>query len=101
MIRKLAVAAALLLALTACDNATTGTVTSRQHVPQHDELSYFQCLVYDSKGNCTGQMPVFETVAECWKVNYHNDKDDENGSACVDQRDYETYKLGDQFPHPR
>lgn len=101
MIRKLAVAAALLLCLTACDNATTGTVTSRQHVPQHDELSYFQCVAYDAKSNCAVQIPIYETVAECWKVNFHNDKDDENGSACVDQRDYETYKLGDQFPHPR
>lgn len=89
------------LLLAGCDNATAGSVTSRQHVPSHEELSYFMCGAYGSNGTCMVQVPIFETVPECWKVNFHNDADGENGSACVDQHDYETYKLGDQFPHPR
>jgi len=94
-----AATALIVLTLAAgCDNATTGTVTSRQHVEQHEELAYFQCIVYDTKGACLGQMPVFETVPECWKVNFHNETDDENGSACVDPAEYQMYRLGDQYP---
>jgi hypothetical protein len=98
--KRAAVTLALLLTLAGCDNATTGVVTSRQHVEQHDELAYFECTFYDGKGNCLVQMPVYETVAECWQVNFHNDADDENGSACVDPAEYQLYRLGDAYPRP-
>jgi hypothetical protein len=90
-------AALPLLLLAGCDNATTGTVTSREHVAQHEELDYIQCIAIGSNA-CAVSVPYYKTVPECWQVNFHNDRDDENGSSCVDPADYQLYRLGDQYP---
>lgn len=92
------------LALTGChafDNASTGTVQSRQHVVQHEEFDYMLCMAYGSNGGCVVSMPIYKTVPECWRIDFHNAKDDEYGSACVDTRDYAAYHMGDAYPRAR
>ena len=95
---RTAIALVIITLLAGCSSATTGMVTSKQYIPQHEEFSYFQCYMYDAKAQCTMQMPVYETVDQCWQVNFHNAAEDKNGSACVDQTSYDRYRVGDQYP---
>lgn len=92
-------AAGLLLLLAGCDNATSGTVTSRQHVPAYTAYDDM-CVSYNQNGWCRINIPVPRDVPECWRVNFYNAKDDENGSACIDEADYRSYHLGDTYPRP-
>jgi hypothetical protein len=96
-----ALAGAALLTLTACDDATTGTITGMKFVARHDESDSSQCVSYGSNGVCRVSIPVYTSVPECWHVEFHNAKDDKDGDACLSEQDYKTYKVGDTFPHLR
>lgn len=102
--RRLTRAAALLAGLAllaACDNATSGRVTGLEHVREHDELVGFICGAYDAKGGCVVQVPNWQHVDECWRIDFHNDGDDEDGAVCTSEQEFGTYRVGDHFPRPR
>lgn len=92
------VSAALLLS--ACDNAKSGNVESKQHHPQYTTYD-MMCAAYDKNGFCTVNIPIPREVPECWELNYYNKEDDEYGHACVDQKSYELYTIGMHYPDPR
>ena len=97
--------AALLLAagllLAGCASADSGRVTKLEFVGAHEEWVGQQCYGYDSKGQCTVQMPIFETVPDCWHVEFHDDPNDLDGDVCVTPEEYAAYRVGDHYPRLR
>ena len=93
--------AALALVLSACDNATTGQVTSKEFKAAHQEYTGDTCYSYRKDMSCAFSMPNYRWVGDTWRINFYNQKDDENGSATVSPQEYAQYKLGDQFPKAR
>lgn len=91
----------ILLFLAGCDMATSGRVTGKEFVPAHSEFSHMQCLVYDSKMNCTASMPMYEDVPDQWLIHLHNDQDDEDGTVSVSRPEYDRIQVGQSFPEAR
>lgn len=91
------------LALTACGSSdiSHGTITGKQHVPEHT-YTYMQ-PIYTTQ--CTGSgsshfcystismyVPITETDPECWRLDLRKDK--KTGHVCVSQHSWETAILG-------
>lgn len=75
-------------------------MTSKQHTPAYTEYVP-TCMGYDSKGFCNFWFPMPYDNPECYAVNFHNDTEDLEGSACVDPVEYGRYRLGDHYPKER
>ena len=92
-------AVALLLVLIGCgDGITTGTITSKEH---HDAYDYIrlQCGGWDSKGQCTTQVPITEHVESVWRL--HLRAGNQTGWVDVDERTYRAYNVGGHYPDRR
>lgn len=61
-----------------------GTITDKSH-----RGSYMTCSTVNKVTTC-------QNHPECWRVVYTDGKHD--GDACVPQREWETYKVGDWYP---
>ena len=94
------VSAALLLS--ACDNATSGNVETKQSHPAYTTYDYAGCMFSDSKtGVCYSPLYVPRLVPECYELNFYNKEEDEYGHACVDKDSYKQYTIGMHYPDPR
>jgi len=87
--------------ISACDNAESGIVNAKEFIAAHNEYVGNQCFGFDSNGNCTVNIPMFEWRNDEWVVYFYNEQDDENGSVSVTKEEYEFYKHGDHFPRLR
>jgi hypothetical protein len=99
-VKKIIAIAVAVLFLSACDNAESGYVESKQHHPEYTTYD-MQCMSYNKNGFCTVNIPIPRIVPECWELNYYNKEDDEYGHACVDRRSFETFTLGMHYPDPK
>lgn len=72
-------------------------MTSKQYTPAYT-VYVPTCFGYDSKGFCTMWFPMPYDEPECYAVNFHNDQEDREGSACVGSEEYKLYRLGDHYP---
>lgn len=99
MKRLLVILAAALL-LSACDNAKSGSVESKQHHPEYTTYD-MMCMSYDKNGFCSANIPFPRQVPECWELNYYNKEDDEYGHACVGEKDFENFTIGMHYPDPK
>lgn len=96
--KRLAIGAALVAAavlLGGCDDATTGTVTDKVYDPAWLQMN----PTYGTNGQLTGFSQTW--WPECYKLGFHNQKDNEDGSVCTDHATWDTYKLGDIYPKER
>lgn len=92
---------ALLLTLGACANATSGKITGKEFSPAHSEFSHFQCFSYDTKGNCTVNMPMYEDLPDRWLIHLYNEQDEEEGTVMVTPQEYDRLKVGQSYPEAR
>lgn len=85
------------LMLAGCDMATAGTVTNKWIQPAHDDI-WFVCAGYDSKGMCTVNVPMIDHIPTRYIVEFHNEAEDEDGSAYVDEKRYDGIQVGQWYP---
>jgi hypothetical protein len=85
------------LMLAGCDMATSGKITEKWIDPAHTDV-YYVCGAYDRNGVCSFNMPVFDDVPTRWAIGFHNEVDDEDGSAWVTEEQYNNYEMGGMYP---
>lgn len=91
--------AALILALAGCDNATSGRVVNKAYEAPY---TYWEttCAVWTS--NKYGMSCMFYTtnpvdIPECYRLGFHNDKDDEDGNVCLPKNQWDEYEEGSHY----
>lgn len=89
---RAAVAAIVLVLLTACTSLTSGHVVDKQFTPAYDWMD-MQCFSYDSKGMCTMRMPVWHHVPDVWELRI--EKDDKYDWWSVDEATFNRTNIGD------
>lgn len=93
------IALALILALAGCDNATSGRVVNKAY---EEPYTYWEtdCAAWIS--NKYGMSCMFYVtnpiaVPECYRLGFHNDQDDEDGSVCLTKDAWSGYDEGDHY----
>ena len=88
---------ALCALLTGCGGIDQGTVTAKGY----DAPTTFykqQCLPIGNNP-CGSFVMIPNEVAECWRLDLHDG--DASGSVCLDQRTWDTVRVGDHWGGPR
>jgi hypothetical protein len=104
-VKKIAMAAAALLALAACSSPPkSGYVYDKKFHPAYYWTS-MQCAAYDTKGSCTVQVPVQHYQPDSFELCLKADNPDEKGKYAKGCRDvpadeYERFQVGDHYPKP-
>ena len=100
----LALLMALVVACSGPPDVTSGTVTSKEDNPSHDEPTSV-CMAYDPKTFvCTFSVPSTTTVSESWTLCLRDDTEDrpvdqrDTGCVDVDQSTYNRYSVGEHYP---
>jgi hypothetical protein len=94
-----ATAFALLMLATGCDNATSGRVVNKAY---EEPYTYWdtQCGMYMTI-NGVMQCALYVTnpvaIPECWRLGFHNDADDEDGSVCLPKNQWDEYEEGSHY----
>lgn len=90
---------ALILALSGCDNATSGRVVNKTY---EEPYTYFEtdCALWMTMNGVMSCF-VYETtpvaVPECWRLGFHNDLDDEDGTVCLPHNQWNEYEEGSNY----
>jgi hypothetical protein len=80
--------------VTACGGVSSGIVENKAYDPPVETM-YFICGAYNQQGMCTVQVPIFETVPECWRLDLVNAG--EHGSVCVPPEQWGAAEVGDRW----
>lgn len=104
MKRKLALAAATVVAITACGHPpTTGVVTSKHFTASY--TWYEQVCVSYGKYGCQAYMPFPHTEPDQYQLCLHRDAQDTThdvtGCWDTDPQTYARYQVGDHYPDAR
>lgn len=92
--------AGLLLALAGCDNATSGRVVTKAYEAPYTywdtQCGYWN---YSSSSGMSCMFYVTNPVAvpECYRLGFHNDKDDEDGNVCLPRSQWDEYEEGSHY----
>lgn len=69
------------------------------HDPGHGTITSKRWIPPSMTNSCSGnpQTCTFQYYPECYEINYTDGKHD--GDACVSPDEYESYQVGEQYPH--
>lgn len=93
---KLALAGVLLLLLAGCGWSGAGVVVGKTKTDAYTYIS-FQCYGYDSKGNCTMNMPITNYVPDYYYLQVNSDQDGKVHDVSVNYEYWQNAKSGDRF----
>ena len=85
------------LLLTGCSSIDSGYVYDKIYEEGYYYVAYYQCMSYSSAGYCTIQVPVYQYDDPDWRLNIRNG--DETGWVYVSEYTWNTYEVGDWYPH--
>ena len=92
--KRLAVAALLVLALAGCDDApASGTVVSKSYTPAHTDW-YTQCTPVGKVTVCHPQPIIYDDE---WRICIKDAK--RTGCKDIGASEYASYQVGDYYPH--
>lgn len=93
------IAAATVLTLAACaDPPKSGYVYDRKFHPAY-YWTQMVCSGYDSKGNCTMNVPIVHYQPDSYELCMMDDKTNKRGCRDATLDEYEHYQIGMHYPN--